>query len=113
MTSPSSSASAIRNLNDAMRRAGPSCGRWMMTDGVVAEGPEFMLLAIRAVQAFAAFTPDNDPYGEHDFGAFDLAGQRLFWKIDYYDRDLRCGSENPADPGVTSRVLTIMLASEY
>jgi len=113
MTSLSSSASAIRDLNDAMRWAGPSCRRWMMTDDVMAEDPEFVMLAIRAVQAFAAFTPDNDPYGEHDFGAFDLAGQRLFWKIDYYDRDLRSGSENPADPGVTTRVLTIMLASEY
>lgn len=74
MTSLSSSASAICKLNDAMRRVGPSCGRWMMTDGVLAEGPEFVLLAIRAVRALAAFTPDNDPYGEHDFGAFDLAG---------------------------------------
>ena len=53
----------------------------------------------QAVQALAAFMPDNDPYGERDFGAFDLAGQRLFWKIDYYDRDLRAGSENPARSG--------------
>lgn len=103
----------IRDLNDAMRRAGPTCGRWMMTQGVMAEGPVFVLLATRAVQAFSDFTPDNDPYGERDFGAFDLAGQRMFWKIDYYDCDLRNGSEDPSDPSVTCRVLTIMLASEY
>lgn len=108
-----SSANRIRDLNGAMRKAGISSGKWMMTAGVMAQGPEFMLLATRAVQTFSAFSEDNDPYGEHDFGAFDIAGKRVFWKIDYYDRDLRYGSEDPADPDVTTRVLTIMLASEY
>ncbi len=108
-----SSANRIRDLNDAMRKAGISSGKWMMTAGVMAQGPDFMLLAARAVQTFSAFSADNDPYGEHDFGAFDIAGKRVFWKIDYYDRDLRYGSEDPADPDVTTRVLTIMLASEY
>lgn len=108
-----SSTNRIRDLNDAMRKAGISSGKWMMTAGVMAQGPDFMLLATRAVQTFSAFSEDNDPYGEHDFGAFDIAGKRVFWKIDYYDRDLRYGSEDPADPEVTTRVLTIMLASEY
>ena len=112
MTSISSSG-RIRDLNDAMRRAGPSCGRWMMTQGVMAEGPEFILLAMRAVQTYSAFDSGNDPYGEHDFGAFDLAGHRLFWKIDYYDRELRYGSNDPSDPTLTTHVLTLMLASEY
>ena len=78
------------------------------------------------VETFDAFTPDNDPYGERDFGAIYLEGEgrwtttrlarsaeTVFWKIDAYDRDLRFGSEDPANPGVTRRVLTIMLASEY
>jgi len=108
-----SSTSRIRDLNDTMRNTGISSGRWMMTAGVMEQGPVFVLLATRAVQTFSAFTDDNDPYGEHDFGAFDLAGERLFWKIDYYDRDLRYGSNDPSDPSVTTRVLTIMLASEY
>ena len=73
-----SSVDRIRDPNDAMRLAGPSCGRWIMTQGVMAEGPTFVLLATRAVQTFSDFTPDNDPYGERDFGAFDLAGQRMF-----------------------------------
>ena len=62
---------------------------------------------------FDSFTEDNDPHGERDFGAFEHEGQRIFWKIDYYDRALTYGSENPADPQQTVRVLTIMLASEY
>lgn len=51
-------------------------------------------------------------YGERDFGAFDHAGERIFWKIDYYDRTLRHGSEDPSDPTQTVRLLTIMFASE-
>jgi hypothetical protein len=59
------------------------------------------------------FTPDNDPHGEHDFGSFTLVGRKFFWKIDYYDREMVHGSEEPADPAKTMRVLTILLASEY
>jgi Protein of unknown function (DUF3768) len=55
----------------------------------------------------------NDPHGEHDFGHFEIAGQKFFWKIDYYDAAMEFGSEDPADPTKTTRVLTIMLASEY
>ncbi len=62
---------------------------------------------------FEDFTADNDPYGEHDFGAFQLGGEKLFWKIDYYDLALEMGSPDPADPAVTRRILTIMLAEEY
>lgn len=78
------------------------------------------------VETFDAFTPDNDPYGERDFGAIyqDCDGrwttnrparpaETVFWKIDAYDRNLRFGSKDPANPAVTRRVLTIMLASEY
>ena len=57
--------------------------------------------------------PTNDPYGDADFGAFEHNGSRIFWKVDAYDRDLRYGSPDPADPRVTRRVLTIMLAGEY
>ena len=62
---------------------------------------------------FNEFSNDNDPHSEHDFGAFELEGQKVFWKIDYYSRDLKAGSENPADPMQTCRMLTIMLAEDY
>ena len=112
MTSHSPSL-RIRALNDLMRQAGPSSERWMMTAGVMAQGPEFMMRAVIIVQTYSAFDDSNDPYGEHDFGAFELAGERMFWKIDYYDLDLRYGSDDPSDANVTRRVLTLMLASEY
>ena len=68
---------------------------------------------MRRVRSFADFTPDNNPYDEHDFGSFEHAGQKIFWKIDCYDRDMNYGSPDPADETVTERVLTVMLAEEY
>lgn len=60
-----------------------------------------------------AFDADNDPYDEHDFGSFKIIDQRMFWKIDYYGETMDVGSNDPADPAQTTRVLTIMLAEEY
>ena len=78
------------------------------------ELPEQEKIAIlQRVQTFDAFTPDNDPYYEHDFGSFEHAGKTVFWKIDCYDRDLKYGSPDPSDESVTERVLTVMLAEEY
>ena len=86
---------------------------WVVTSGVDGNGPLFVLAAVSAARAFDAFVEDNDPRGEHDFGSYEIAGVGLFWKIDYYDEDLRYGSPDPADPLVTRRIITIMLASEY
>jgi hypothetical protein len=44
---------------------------------------------LQKVRAFKVFTPDNDPYGEHDFGAFDFNTKRIYWKFDYYDIRMR------------------------
>lgn len=113
-SSPSDSeerAARIAHLNDAMRLT-PGIG-WMITASVQAKGPVFLRQAVLAVSTFNSFPERDDPYGERDFGAFDLAGERLIWKIDYYDRMLRDASPDPADPTVTRRVLTLMLASDY
>jgi hypothetical protein len=109
----SAAADRIRALNDAFRSTGTSAGTWLVTEGVQAQGPAFVLEALRRVRAFDRFTDDNDPYREHDFGSFELSNETLFWKIDYYDPDLASGSNDPSDPAVTRRVLTLMLASEY
>jgi hypothetical protein len=68
---------------------------------------------LTSVRQFRDFNSSNDPYGEYDFGKIELFGETIFWKFDYYDLALENGSEDPSDPAVTSRVLTIMLASEY
>jgi hypothetical protein len=102
----------IRHLNDQLRSSFAS-GVLVMTAGVIALGPARQLTILQAVAAFNAFDGNNDPYGEHDFGALEIEGERLCWKIDYCDRSLSAHSPDPADPSVTTRVLTIMLAEEY
>ena len=104
--------SPIRALNDAFRRS-LTGGVLMMTRGVIALGLTRQLRILEAVAAFDAFDSDNDPYGEHDFGALEVEGKRILFKIEYYDRALTGHSPDPADPSVTTRVLTIMLAEEY
>ncbi len=106
------SAEKIRALNDAFRTT-MTGGRVLLTAGVDALPSDVKAMVIRRVGTFTDFTPDNDPRGEHDFGNFTLAGRRFFWKIDYYDAAMEFGSEDPADPSKTTRVLTIMLAEEY
>ena len=76
-------------------------------------GIAFSHQALALVRTLRRFTEDNDPHGEHDFGSFDHDGERIFWKIDYYDAACEFGSEDPAEPAKTTRVLTIMLAEEY
>jgi len=104
----------IRDLNDAFRKSfDAKLGRVMLTTGVDSLPSDVRAMAIRKTATFDAFTPDNDPHGEHDFGNFELAGRKFFFKIDYYAPDLDGGSEDPADPQKTVRVLTLMLAQEY
>jgi len=104
----------IRDLNDGFRKVlDPALGSVMLTAGVDALPRDMRAMAIQKVAAFDNFAAGNDPHGEHDFGSFDLAGDKFFWKIDYYDPTLESGSEDPTDPTKTTRVLTLMLAAEY
>ncbi len=113
MTSTTMSASeAIRALNDAFRRTFVG-GMVMITAGVQALPRDERRSLLAKVRAFEAFGEDNDPHGEHDFGAVDDGGVRYFWKVDSYDRNIELDSPDPADPAVTTRVLTIIRADEY
>ena len=106
-------AITIAGLNDLLRTTFLT-GRVVITEGIRALPAAAREDIITKVRTFDAFGPDNDPYGERDFGAFDQAGVgKVFWKIDYYDPSLTFGSDDPADPKKTARVLTIMLAEEY
>jgi hypothetical protein len=103
---------AIRTLNDRLRTTF-SGGQILLTPGVNAIKSDTTQRVTDAVLCFDDFTPDNDPYGTHDFGMVDIDGERVMFKVDAYDKNHEYGSPNPADPSVTSRVLTILLASEY
>lgn len=102
----------IRTLNDAFRKSLIG-GRVMMTRGVSALEDADRSAVMNRVRMFDDFEEANDPHGEHDFGAIEHNGEKFFWKIDYYDRNLEQGSEDPANPEETTRVMTIMLAHEY
>jgi Protein of unknown function (DUF3768) len=102
----------IRQLNDALRMTLRG-GRVLMTVAVNALPDDLKALALKRTRTFADFSKDNDPHGEHDFGSFELAGKTFFWKIDYYDECCEFGSRDPSDPSRTTRVLTLMLASDY
>lgn len=111
-TTTESKTDRIRALNDAFRRTFVG-GAVMITAGVEAMPLDQRRSLIQKVRNFEAFSEDNDPHAEHDFGAIDEAGERYFWKLDYYDLKMEFGSPDPADPAVTTRVLTIMCADEY
>lgn len=103
---------AIRTLNDALRRHGEG-GRTVLTRRIAALPTDELATVLRAVANFGAFGERNDPYGEHDCAVVESSGHSIVWKIDYYDADLLHLSPDPADPAVTCRVLTVMLAEEY
>jgi hypothetical protein len=114
MSSTEAKRARIRELNDAFRTTlNPQLGKVLLSAGVSELPSDVCMTAIQKTRTFDAFSPDNDPHGEHDFGNFELNGNRFFFKIDYYDAALTSGSEDPSDPSKTTRVLTIMLAQEY
>ncbi len=102
----------IRELNDAFRRTFNG-GRVMLTAGFNALPELTKQQAFERIKTFDSFDRGDDPYGEHDFLCIEVDAHKVFAQIDYYDSDMRYGSEDPADPERTTRVMTIMLASEY
>ena len=107
-----SKTARIRALNDELRQNFAE-GLAVMTPGIAALGAEAVARIVKTIAVFDDFCHANDPHEEHDFGAFDADGHRVFSKIDYYDESLTYHSPDPADPSVTKRVITIMLAEEY
>ena len=112
MVSTLSLKARLRDLNVQFRKHRIG-GRVLITHGIVALRPEMVARIDAAIRAFDAFTPDNDPYGEHDFGMLEVEGHKVMFKIDYYDCDLDYASPDPSDSTVTYRVMTIMLVEEY
>lgn len=114
-------AAMIAEQNDAFRTA--SCGisgvdpvpngRFVITRGIHAEGPEFQFAALQKIAAFNDFGMSADPYGWHEMGEIEVFQKRVWWKIDLYDENYAYGSEAPHDPEKTRRVLTVLFPSEY
>ena len=102
----------IRQLNDSFRRTFIG-GDVMLTLGIRMKSEKEVADILERVRTFKDFTPANNPYSEDDSASFDHNGEKIIWKIDYYDKNYRFLSDNPADPTITNRVLTIMTAEEY
>jgi hypothetical protein len=102
----------IRALNDELRQHLLG-GIAVITPGVAALGQDAVERIVKTIAVFDDFCHANDPHEEHDFGAFEADGQKIFFKIDYFDKTLTYPSPDSSDPSVTERVITIMLAEEY
>lgn len=113
MEAPARSRSQrIAQLNDALRKTF-SGGKVMLTAAVDSLDSAAKAEVLSAVRTFDNFDGDNDPHQEHDMSFFEAKGERYFFKVDYYDKSLEHGSEDPADPEQTIRVLTIGKADDY
>ena len=102
----------IRQLNDILRKTFIG-GRVMLTTGIRAKSAEEQAEILQTVRLFNEFTKANDPYGEHDFGRFTHNGESIIFKIDYYNKTYNRMSDDPSNPEITNRVMTIMTGSEY
>ena len=107
-----SNISEIALQNDNFRKH-LSQGTLVLTQGIRSNTPEDIKEIITKVRNFDTFDENNDPYNEHDFGAFDYKGKRIFWKIDNYDREFLYLSPDVSNPRLTNKVMTIMYAEEY
>lgn len=102
----------IRKLNDHFRFLMMG-GRICLTEGIAEMELESQRVVLEKVRLFQDFDKANDPYGEHDFGAIEHDGEKVFFKVDYYNKELDGGSEDPANPDLTTRIMTVMFANEY
>lgn len=116
MSDENQKAEVVR-LNDLARRNPPAANAQVVITPALMhelnEQGDWQNELVDKLTTFDKFTEDNDPYGEHDFGSFEVGTVKLFWKISYYDLNLSAHSEAEWDPKVTKRVVTLMLPSDY
>jgi len=115
---PLPNSDKIRELNDRFRKNHDQSvpGKIVFTSGLLSlikENDKSVEDVVLQVGNFDEFTEDNDPHKEHDFGAFEFCGAKIFWKFDYYDPDIMHGSSDASDITKTFRMLTVFLVSEY
>lgn len=105
-------AAEVRRLNDLLRRNGVG-GKILVTEGLRRLGNDVVNQIFDEIRKFDDFSADNDPFDEHDFGEIITANEHVFFKIDYYDKSEKFHSPDKSNPEVTTRVMTVMLSSEY
>jgi len=96
----------ISMVNDKFRKSGFGV---TLTCGV--QSVQDLPGLLDTIREYDDFTEDNDPYGEHDFGKLNWHGDKVFWKIDYYNETFDAW-EDPLT-AKCRRVMTVMLADEY
>lgn len=111
-------AETIVRLNDLARLGHDRTSKTVITRSCLdtfcsGDTPSGLMAQAELLRAVRNHRFENDAHGERDFGAFEFRDERIFFKIDYYDLELTYGSEDPADPTQTRRIITIMLASDY
>ena len=75
---------------------------------------EHLIEILEAVQNHRKFPKGDDPYGLHDFGAFEVDGRRWYFKFDFYEDEKMQWGWDPLDEHRRAyRLLTIMCSSEY
>ena len=105
-----SKTARIRALNDALRQT-LTGGHAVITPGVAALGQAAVARIIKTIAVYDDFCNANDPYEEHDFGAFEAEGHTIFFKIDLYEepgveQKWRTCRQPSADDHACRRVLT-------
>ena len=119
MTTKRERSERIAALNDELRKNPTHRGLGLitMTSGVAALGPGFWVKVANKLASLEPkdFDKGNDPYGERDFAPIEVDGEKLFFKIDYFEHRSchTLGAETPENPETTDRVLTVMLREEY
>lgn len=104
----------IGELNDQFRQGDMSLGIYLKTPEVRAltfEQQDELLELVRGSNWFSDNC--NEPDYERDFGKVTLDGKGYYWQIEYKDPSLTQASEEPANPNVTKRTMTLMREDEY
>ena len=108
----------IARLNDRVRQGLDRTAKIVFSYALSAKffagnGALAILAQASIMKAIRHHLFEQDAHGERDFGQIEFRGERIWFKIDYYDYDLEYGSEDPSDASVTKRVMTIMLPEDY
>lgn len=107
----------IARLNDRARLGLDKSARIVVTRNCLAtlgplEGPVAILNQARILAAMRRCTFSVDS-PERDLGVFELDGHTIWVKVDYFDKALEFGSDDPADAAVTTRVVTVLLPADW